>query len=37
MQADEFIDVNDAIRAVTGTDQRTGKELSTKERLIAAS
>jgi len=37
LQADEFIDVNDAIRAVTGTDQRTGKELSTKERLIAAS
>ena len=32
----EFIGVNDAIRAITGTDPRTGKELSAKERLIAA-
>lgn len=34
--AAEFIGVNDAIRAVTGKDPITGKELSTKERLIAA-
>ncbi len=34
--AAEFIRVNDAIRAVTGKDPITGKELSTKERLIAA-
>lgn len=32
----EFIGVNDAIRAVTGKDPITGKELSSKERLIAA-
>ncbi|WP_307838197.1 pre-toxin TG domain-containing protein [Bacillus cereus group sp. N21] len=31
------MDVNDAIRAVIGTDTRIGKELSAKERLIAAS
>ncbi|WP_243521865.1 WXG100 family type VII secretion target [Bacillus pseudomycoides] len=35
-EAAEFFGVNDAIRAVTGKDPRTGKELSTKERLIAA-
>ncbi|KXY06353.1 WXG100 family type VII secretion target [Bacillus paranthracis] len=34
--AAEFIGVNDAIRAVTGKDPITGKELSSKERLIAA-
>ncbi|MCC2426369.1 WXG100 family type VII secretion target [Bacillus paranthracis] len=34
--AAEFIGVNDAIRAVTGKDPITGKELSPKERLIAA-
>jgi WXG100 family type VII secretion target len=34
--AAEFIGLNDAIRAVTGKDPITGKELSTKERLIAA-
>ncbi|WP_218652203.1 WXG100 family type VII secretion target [Bacillus paramycoides] len=34
--AAEFIGINDAIRAVTGKDPITGKELSTKERLIAA-
>ncbi|WP_242247437.1 WXG100 family type VII secretion target [Bacillus cereus group sp. BfR-BA-01523] len=34
--AAEFIGVNDAIRAVNGKDPITGKELSTKERLIAA-
>ncbi|WP_081811087.1 WXG100 family type VII secretion target [Bacillus sp. UNC437CL72CviS29] len=35
-EAAEFFGVNDAIRAVTGKDPSTGKELSTKERLIAA-
>ncbi|MDZ5610879.1 WXG100 family type VII secretion target, partial [Bacillus pseudomycoides] len=35
-EAAEFIGVNDAIRAFTGKDPVTGKELSTKERLIAA-
>ncbi|MBO1628474.1 pre-toxin TG domain-containing protein [Bacillus sp. SY8(2021)] len=35
-EAAEFFGVNDAIRAVTGKDPITGKELSTKERLIAA-
>ncbi|MBY7124184.1 WXG100 family type VII secretion target [Bacillus sp. 16GRE42] len=34
--AAEFIGINDAIRAVTGKDPITGKELSSKERLIAA-
>ncbi|MFJ8413914.1 WXG100 family type VII secretion target [Bacillus paramycoides] len=35
-EAAEFIGINDAIRTVTGKDPITGKELSTKERLIAA-
>ncbi|EOW9530610.1 WXG100 family type VII secretion target [Bacillus cytotoxicus] len=34
--AAEFFGVNDVIRAVTGKDPVTGKELSGKERLIAA-
>ncbi|MDZ5610655.1 WXG100 family type VII secretion target, partial [Bacillus pseudomycoides] len=34
-EAAEFFGVNDVIRAVTGIDPVTGKELSTKERLIA--
>ncbi|MBO1628294.1 WXG100 family type VII secretion target, partial [Bacillus arachidis] len=33
-EAAEFFGINDAIRAVTGKDPITGKELSTKERLI---